>query len=66
MADFTFAIVVPLASPIQTVATSKHDHDTEYTSRPLISQELRAFRTLRWSPSSRASIAQCHALVWRV
>jgi len=25
MADFTFAIVVPLASPIEPVATSKHD-----------------------------------------
>jgi len=34
MADFTFAIVVPLASPIQPVATSKHD--TEYTLRQLL------------------------------
>jgi hypothetical protein len=33
MADFT-AIVEPLVSPIQTVATSKHN--TEYTLRPLI------------------------------
>jgi hypothetical protein len=31
MANFTFAIVVSLASPIQPVATSKHD--TEYTLR---------------------------------
>jgi len=31
MAGFTFAIVVPLASPIQPVATSKHD--TKYTCR---------------------------------
>jgi len=38
MADFTFAIVVPLASPIQPVATSKDD--TELASRPLISSEL--------------------------
>jgi hypothetical protein len=27
MADFAFAIVVPLASPIQTVATLKQDTD---------------------------------------
>ncbi len=38
MADFTFAIVVPLASPIQPVAMSKDD--TELASRPLISSEL--------------------------
>jgi len=38
MADITFAIVVPLASPIQPVATSKHD--TEYALRPLVSSEL--------------------------
>jgi len=45
MANFIFAIVVPLASPIQPVATSKQH--TEYTSRPLISSELGASRT--WS-----------------
>src|SRR5258708_40115893 len=42
MADFTSAIVVPLASPIQPAATSKHD--TEYTLRPLVSSELGASR----------------------
>jgi len=34
MADFTFAIVVPLASPIQLVATSKQPRGC--ASRPLI------------------------------
>jgi len=38
MAGFTFAIVVPLASPIQPAATSKQD--TQYTLRPLVSSEL--------------------------
>jgi hypothetical protein len=42
MADFTSAIVEPLVSPIRTVATQKLD--AEYTSPPLISQELGALR----------------------
>src|SRR5258708_2273697 len=57
MADFTFAIVVPLASPIQPVATSKHD--TEYTLRPLISLELEAFwqfTMVRVAPSVNRSV----------
>ena len=56
MADITFAIVVPLASPIEPVATSKHE--TEYTLRPLVSSELGAFRISRWYASSPASIDQ--------
>src|SRR5882757_1963561 len=42
MAAFTFAIVVPLASPNKPVATSKHD--IEHTLRPLDSSEPGAFR----------------------
>src|SRR5260221_13157996 len=67
MADFTFAIVVPLASPNQPVATSKDD--TELASRPLISSELGASKISRWYPPRPASIAHralCHALIWRV
>src|SRR5260370_31937117 len=67
MADFAFAIVVPLASPIQTVATSKDD--TELASRPLISSELGASKISTWYPPRPASIAHralCHALIWRV
>jgi hypothetical protein len=45
MADFTCAIVVPLASPIPPVATL--EHDTRYTLRPLISSELRALYDFR-------------------
>ena len=50
MADFTFAIVVPLASPIQPVATLKDG--TELTSRPLISSELGAFRNFKMVPAA--------------
>ena len=37
--------------------------DTNCTSRPLISQELGAFRILRWSPSSLSSIAHMEGYV---
>ena len=48
MADFTFAIVVPLASPIQPVATSTLD--TEDTSRTAISSELGALSVFNMMP----------------
>ena len=45
MADFIFAIVVPLASPIQPAVTSKHD--IEHTLRRQPSSELSAFRVFK-------------------
>src|SRR6266487_1824772 len=66
MADFTFAIAVSLASPIQP-ATSKTCHTAHVTQ--LISSELGAFGIFRCYPSSLASIDQergvCHGLVGR-
>src|SRR5882757_3028378 len=61
MAAFTFAIVVPLASPIKPVATSKHD--IGHTLRPLASSEPGAFR-IRWmmvlvEPVVNRSIGAC-------
>jgi hypothetical protein len=61
MAAFTFAIVVPLASPIKPVATSKHD--IEYTLRPLDLSEPGAFR-ISWmmvlvEPVVNRSIEAC-------
>ena len=54
---FTFAIV-PHASPIQPVATSKLGTDTgrDHSS----SHVLGALRILRWYPSSLASICKCN------
>src|SRR5260221_7050580 len=73
MADFTFAIVVSLASPIQPVATSKHD--TEYTLRQLLigTRRVQNFMMVRVelgvnrsmeefaTPSSGASYPRCRA-----
>jgi hypothetical protein len=68
VADSTFAIVVSLASPIRPVA--KSTHDTEDTSRPLISQELGGVQNFKMIPVEAAvnSLLEgdVHALVRRV
>jgi hypothetical protein len=50
MADFTFAIVVPLASPIQPVATSTHDRGHVTTAHLIGAGGVQDFKMIPVEP----------------
>jgi hypothetical protein len=74
MADFTFAIVVPLASPIQPVATSTHDRGHVTTAHLIGAGGVQDFKMIPVEPGVNSSMenyvaprsgacsAQCRAM----
>src|SRR5258708_16010881 len=67
MADFTFAIVVPLASPIQPVATSTHDRGHVTTAHLIGAGGVQDFKMIPIEPDVNSSMENyVTPPVWRV